>query len=353
MMNRVTSVATIAAAIVSLAAAEEAHASPLIESNIVLDSVALRPGVETDVHLRVFTNSAAPCQSSKNAIFAVHGLMHTAATWRPLAQAIFDGDPPGRPVCRIVAIDLPAHGESPAPRGALYGALTADDYVTAILESTRRLAARHPLRATTMMSHGMGGVLLQMTQQALLERGTTLRDERHVEHVIMLDPSLPAAVPWAAAESNLPAALAIKFGITTPELGPVVSFPADFWAKVFFQNISGVVAPGAPSGAEAIALGYLAPESLAAYSQITGVTPRPEVDPSIFAPGLGTNLDIVSCEEDPHMHPEESAALYEYLTGDEAQAGLTVLSGSEMVHSAHVADPAGWLEQLAPAVSFP
>jgi pimeloyl-ACP methyl ester carboxylesterase len=93
---------------------DEAHAAPLIESSVVLDSVALRPGVDTDVHLRVYTNTVTPCQSSRNTAFAIHGVRHTAATWKPLAQALFDRDPPGRPLCRVVAIDLPGHG---APRG--------------------------------------------------------------------------------------------------------------------------------------------------------------------------------------------------------------------------------------------
>ena len=355
MMNRAMPTAIIAASIVCLAAADEAQAAPLIESSVMIEGVALRPGVDTDVHLRVYTNAAAPCQSSENAIFAVHGLMHTAATWRPLAQAMFDRDPPGRPVCRFVAIDLPAHGASPAPTGTLYGDLTVDDYVTAILESARRLRTSHNLRPATIMGHGTGGVLVQRTQQALLEQGTTLRDEMHVEHAMMLAPSMPAAVPWGASDSGVAAATAATFGTSTPELGPIVSFPPSFWATVFYKNLSGEIVPGTPSAAEAIASGYVAPEAFKAFTQLTGIAPetRPEVDPGIFAPGLGTDLDIIACPEDPFDLPEENAALYEYLTGDETQAGFTVLSGSDMVHDAHVANPVGWVDQVAPHVSLP
>jgi pimeloyl-ACP methyl ester carboxylesterase len=221
--------------------------------------------------------------------------------------------------------------------------------VTAILESARRLRTSHHLGATTLMGHRMGGVLIQMTQQALLERGSTLRDEMRVDHAIMLAPSMPAAVPWGASDNGVAAAFVAIFGISTPELGPHISVPADFWAAVYFQNLSGEIALGAPSGAEAAALGYVAPESLAAFTQVTGVAPqtRPEVDPSIFAPGLGTDLDIITYEQDPFVRPEENAALYEYLTGNDTQAGLTVLHGSEMVHDAHVADAVGWVEKVA------
>jgi pimeloyl-ACP methyl ester carboxylesterase len=356
MMKRALSMATIAASIACFAAEDEAHAAPLVESSIVIDGVALRPGVDTDVHLRVFTNASTPCRSSKNTIFAIHGVAHTAATWRPLAQAMFDADRPGRPVCRVVAIDLPGHGQSPGPRGALYGELTADDYVTAILGTASRLRTDHKLRPTTMMGHSMGEMLIQMTQQALLDQGTTLRDALHVEHAIMLAPSLPAALPWATSDSGVAAGFAAIFGISTPELGPHMSVPADFWATVFFQNLAGDVAAGAPSGAQAIASGYVAPESLAAFAQVTGVAPatRPEIDPGIFTEGLGTDLDIITGEQDPFVRPEECAALYAYLTGDETQAGLTVLLGSNMVHDAHVADPVGWVDAVvASHVSLP
>jgi pimeloyl-ACP methyl ester carboxylesterase len=178
MMKRALSMATIAASVACFAAASEAEAAPLVESSIVIDSVAVRPGVQTDVHLRVFANANKLCKSSRNAIFAIPGLMHTAATFRPLAQALFDDDLPGQPVCRIVAIDLPGHGESPAPRGALFGDLTADDYLAVILGSARRLRDDNHLRPRTLMGHGQGGMLVQMAQQALLEEGTSLRPTR-------------------------------------------------------------------------------------------------------------------------------------------------------------------------------
>jgi len=354
-MKRALSVSMIAATLVGFSAADEAYAAPLVESSIVIDGVPLRPGVDTDVHLQVYTNEAVPCRSKEGTIFAIHGVTHTAATWKPLAQAMFDANPPGRPVCRIVAIDLPGHGASPVPRGALYGELTADDYVTAILETTNRLHTSHNLRAATMMGHSMGGVLIQMTQQALLEQGTTLRDAMHVDHAIMLAPSMPAAVPWGASDSGVAAGFAAIFGISTPELGPHMSVPADFWAMVYFQNLSGEVVPGAPSGAEAIAYGYVAPESLAAFAQVTGVAPytRPEVAPGIFMEGLGTDLDIITYEADAFVRPEENAALYDYLTGDETRAGLTVLEGNDKVHDAHLADPVGWVDAVTPHVSFP
>lgn len=355
MMNRALSVAMIASSIVCFAAADEAHAAPLVESSIVLEGVALRPGVDTDVHLRVFANAEKPCQSSRSAIVAIPGLMHTAATFRPLAQAIFDNDLPGRPVCRIVALDLPGHGESPAPRGALFGELTTDDYLAVILGSARRLRDNNHLRPTTLLGHGQGGMLVQMAQQALLEQGTSLREEMHVEHAIILNSSIPAGLPWAASENGIPGVLVNLYGVSTPELGTFVDFSAEFWANAFFKNVSGELASGAPSAAEAVALEYITPEPLVAFEQICGVAPytRPEVDPGIFAPGLGTDLDFIVNEDDPHMRPEEYAALYEHLTGDETQARLIFTVGSDMVHSAHVADPVGWLDQVQPYVSFP
>lgn len=355
MMKRALSIATIAASVACFAAPSEAEAAPLVESSIVIDSVPLRAGAETDVHLRVFTNTSKPCQSSGNAIVAIPGLMHTAATFRPIAQALFDNDLPGQPVCRIVALDLPGHGESPAPRGILFGDLTADDYATVLVESTRRLRDSSNLRPRTLLGHGLGGMLVQMAQQSLLEQGTSLRDDLHVDHVIILDSSIPAGLPWAAAESGIPGALVNLYGVSTPELGNFVDFSAEFWAKSFFTNMSSEIAPGAPSAAEAVALGYIAPEPLVAFDEICGVAPfaRPEVDPGIFTPGLGTDLDLIVNEDDPHMRPEEYAALYEYLTGDETQARLVVAVGSGMVHSAHVSDPVGWLDQVLPFVSFP
>lgn len=343
---------TIAAAIVSFAAFG-AEAAPLVESSILIDNVALRPGVEADVRLSVYTNGKTPCKS--NTIFAIHGVTHTAATWKPLAQAMFDENPPGRPVCRVVAIDLPGHGQSPPPRGALYGELNGDDYVQAILASLDRLQSVHKIRARTVMGHSMGGVLIQMTQQALLDQGSSLRDALKIDHAILLAPSLPAAVPWGVSDGGVADAFAAIFGVTTTDLGPIMSVPPAFWATVYFQNLAGAVVPGTPTGPEAEALGYVAPESLDAFAQVTGCMgqTRPEVSAAIFAPELGTDLDIVTNENDPFVRPEENTALYDYLTADASRVGLTVITGAETAHDAHVADPAGWLDKVAGSVAIP
>lgn len=82
--------------------------------DLTLEGIAIRPDVSADIHVRVYENTSAPCSSGT--VFAIHGANSTAATMGPLAEAIADRPIRGRPVCRVVAMDLPGHGSSSQDR---------------------------------------------------------------------------------------------------------------------------------------------------------------------------------------------------------------------------------------------
>ncbi len=102
------------------------------------------------------------------------------------------------------------------------------------------------------------------------------------------------------------------------------------------------------------ALGYNAPEPLLATLNLVGADPlaRPAVGAGIFGTGHGTRLFVATFQEDLLIRPEESALLYEHLTGDTELRRLVVVTGPETVHDLHVANPVGLLAAVAGVVRF-
>jgi hypothetical protein len=79
---------------------------------LTLPGVDLRPGtgITADLHATVFVNRAHPCNGS--VALTIHGLLHTAATWEPFVASLFEENPAGRKLCRVVALDMPGVAEA-------------------------------------------------------------------------------------------------------------------------------------------------------------------------------------------------------------------------------------------------
>lgn len=324
---------------------------PNTDYDVTVQGIELRPGVEVDVHVAVFVNETVPCED--RTVFAVHGFAHTAATWKPLAEALFADNPTGGVVCRVAAIDLPGRGGSTLPTNLSYGDLVLDDFVTALLGTLDGLRDLG-VRPSIAVGHSQGGILLQLTQQRLINQGSDLQQRFQIGKAILLAPVPSAQIPWLFVDSGAAGAIISQFLAIDPVLGAIISIPDAAFPFVFFTDLGGTLASGAPTPAQVAALGYNAPEPLLAALNVVGAPPfaRPTVDAGIFGPGRGTRLFVAAYQEDVLIRPEESALLYELLTGDATLRRLAIVAGPETVHDLHLSDPAGLLAAVAGVVKF-
>lgn len=336
-----------------LGLASGAWASPVpnTDYDIQIPGIELRPGTEVDIQVKVYVNEDFPCRG--RTFFAIHGFAHTAATWGPLAEALFDDNPAGPVVCRVAAIDLPGRGGSTLPTGMAYGDLVLDDHVTAIVATLDAL--RHQgVRARKIVAHSQGGLLTQMTQQRLIDQGTNLRRRFRIRSVILLASVGSAEIPWFFVDSGAGGQVIAQYVTIDPALGAVVSIPDADFPGLFFTDLMGVPAAGTPTPAEVTALGYNAPEPLFATFNLVGEPPlaRPSIAAGIFAPRRGTRLSVATYDQDVLIRPEENALLYEHLTGDAGLNRLVAIDGPGSVHDLHLADPAGLLAAVAGTIWF-
>jgi pimeloyl-ACP methyl ester carboxylesterase len=299
---------------------------PIPGEDIVFTDISLRPGVEVDLHLRVFGRVDKACQ------VAVHGFIHTAASWQRYAEAIGG--------C-VLALDLPGRGGSSLPRGLLYGDLLLEDHVTGILAVLERLRLELDIEPTTLVGHSQGGLLLQMAQQRLVEQGSNLEQAHDIREVVILASAPPTGLPAELFDSGAGLGLFLSFLVEDPLAGLIIALPAELFPALIFTNSSGQLAVGTPTVEEIVAQGWNAPgEPLLATLQLAegqGFT-RPTVDAGVFEDE--PRLRVVAFEEDLIIRASENVVLYRYLTGDEAGECLAVIGGPNSVHDMYVADPA-------------
>ena len=329
-------------------AAAGASAGDKTDFDVTLRAVELRPGVAADIHYKVFVNEASACEG--RVILAVHGVAHTAASFQPLAESLFVDNPAGRKVCQVVAVDLPGHGGSGLPTGGLlFGDLMLGDYVTVLRASLERLP-RLGIRPDTLLGHSQGGLVIQMTQQALRSEGSSLR-ELHVKDVVLMASVGPQGQPWSFL-AFAPAILS-AFLASNSTLGTHVAIPDVAWPFVFFAPGPGQPPVGAPAPQDVAR--YNSPEPLLSSLELLGFPPfeRPVVDPGVFGPENGTALQVIAHEHDYIVRPDESRLLYEHLTGFPATSGVAIVPGPRAVHDMYVSEPAEVLAAIAGTVSLP
>jgi pimeloyl-ACP methyl ester carboxylesterase len=349
-MNIRLFVAVLSALVTLAGSASTSHAThpQPFGSDLMLHNVPLRASVHSDIHVRVFHNLHWSCVwHHKKTVFTVHGAAGTANTWAPLAEAIFDRFHGNKRVCRVAAIDLPGHGGSPPPEGILFGDLTLDDYAAAVIGTLHRLEHRG-IRPRVALGHSQGGMVLQLAQQALLDEGKSLREAFGIKRAALLSSVAPGAVPWDFADSGTGPALITQFASTHPTLGQVFDLPPELWVPIVFTNLNGAIPATAPTPAEVVQQEYSSVESFAALAELVGVPPstRPEVDAEIFADDFGTRLGVVAFEHDTLVPPDNSEALYEYLTGEDASCGFAEVLGEDAVHGAPISIPDAVLDAI-------
>jgi pimeloyl-ACP methyl ester carboxylesterase len=363
---RVFALAALAASAIPLVACSDAPTSlapggpraslvesalPMADGALAFADVPLRPGVAVDLRATVFvdeTRDPSSCGAEKTAL-AVYGFAHTAATWAPLAEAMFAESSSG--ICRVVALDLPGHGGSGLPEGALaFGDLLLHDYATAVLGALDALAAQG-IAPRAVVAHSQGTMVVQIAQDRLVAAGSNLRKAYGVQEVALLAPTMPSGLGWAFADNGTAAGL--LGGLITGDAtrGLHVAIPDFLWPILFFSDLGGTTIAGAPTAADVASLGYNGYEPLASALQLVGAPPFPgraAVARGVFAGVQGTQLTVVAFEQDQLVRPAEADALFSHLTADRNGHKFFVVTGPRSVHDMFVSDPAELLAQVRP-----
>jgi len=328
--------------------------SALDTSDVTFD-VVLRGTGKATIHAHVYKNRVGTGWAN---VLAVHGLSETGFIYAPLAQALFADGGLGRTVKRIIAIDLPGHGDSsfPAnlPLGLRFGDLAIDDNVGVVLQSIDALRVRG-LAPSVVVGHSMGGLEVQAAQQALLGVGSSLAAQG-VFGAVLLAPVPPHGQPWVHAPTGDPT----PFIVNDPALGSYLLLPpAVFQVSGAFTTLAGQLATNAPTAAQIAAGRYVGPEPLTTLLQLTEATvplpaggtftfQRPTVSAGSFALRHGTLLSIVSFSQDVLVPAVNLGPLYEYLTEDTHDVLYRPVTAADAVHAMLISNPTGLLDALRP-----
>ncbi len=328
-------------------------AESAITSGEVTFPVAVRGTGAATIAAHIFEN---PAHRGAMNVLAVHGLSETGFIFGALAQSIFADRALGRTVRRIVAIDLPGHGDSSAPTnlpaGVNFGDLTIEDEASVVIQSIdalRKLA----IPPSVVVAHSMGGLEVQLAQQELLDEGSSLA-AHGIFGAALLAPVPVADVPWVPPPSDL-----TPFVVADPVLGTYVLLPPAAFIGLAFSTTSGTVATDAPTPAQVQAAGYVGAEPLAGALELIGATlPAPDGGtitlqrPSASAGSLGaqhgTLTMVVSFSEDVLVPAQYLGPLYEYLTGDKHDLLYRPVVAPDAVHEMLISNPGGLLDAIRP-----
>jgi pimeloyl-ACP methyl ester carboxylesterase len=278
-------------------------------------------------------------------VLAVHGFTETAKTWEPLIDALFSHSATKHRVKRVIALDLPGHGNSPIPTLAsgLFGNLTIYDNVSVVIQAIDILRAQG-LGPRVIMGHSMGGLAIQSAQEQLLLGGSSLA-KHGVFRAILLAPVPVANVAWTPAASSLPQQY-LRFDNGT-------YIVLDALGALFGGGFSTTAStPGNPVVTPAaFALdftGMIGAEPIVTAGQLVGSIPnlpRPSARAGAFALKNGTLLTVIGFSEDILTPAAVQPGLYEHLLGRKGLLYQEVVA-PDAVHGMFITNPTGMLDQL-------
>ena len=317
--------------------AAAAHAQQALRLTLPLPS---SPSGSASIHVDVYGSSSP--RPRDVSVLIVHGFAQTAATMGPLANALITQ--PGSNVARVFVPDLPHHGSSFVRFD--WGNVTLQDYVgtlDAVLDYFR--GAGTPV--DVLIGHSMGGLIVQLEQQSLMNAGTSLRERHDVRRAILIAPVIPGPLPWAIADSGTAAAILGPYVTLGQWFDARIIIPPAAWVPLFYSDLQGTIPAGAPTPADAAAARYGFVEPGQAGFRMVGYGgPRLPVDPGIFAPPSGTTLGLINLEQDGFFNFQEHQDLYRYLTDDSRDRLLFALTGPDTVHNMHTFDPNALLRAI-------
>jgi pimeloyl-ACP methyl ester carboxylesterase len=316
--------------------------SALTKSDLTFE-VALRGTGSVSIHANVYTNAHAGVGAPT--VVAVHGFTETANVWEPLANAIFETAPRGNRVKRIVAIDLPGHGQSGFPQnlpaGTNFGSLLIEDYISVVAQSIDELAERG-MRPRAIYGHSMGGLIIQGLQETLLAQGSSLA-QLGVVRAALLAPVPAEGQQW----TQPPPSDVTPFIVFDPVLGLYLNIPPQIFQFQSFGTPAGMLVPNAPSVAEIVENGYVGIEPLNVAIQLaTNNIPRPSVRRGAFKVQNGTVVAVMGFTQDILVPAFDLPPLYDHLTASTHRALSFTIDTPDAVHSMYVSNPEGMIAVL-------
>jgi enterochelin esterase-like enzyme len=330
-------------------------AQPSQDYTILVEDIEFQPGVTIDINVNVFVNENAQSWDNSGKIIAIEGMAHTANCMKPLAETFFEETDPAKEVNEFFAIDSPGKGLSGIPEGNgfMYDQLYFEDYLNIFFAVIDHLNNEMDIYPRTIMGHSLGGLMTLKLQDTLVKQGTNLKEQYGITRTILLAPAIPAPLDWGFIGSPLAQGLLTYAEFFTPEYGSILNLPPQAWVFSLFTNTCCYfppnTVPGAPTAAEAEALGYVGIEPAPMLLQVSGMPippplpypykPRIQANAGIFTAPNGVELFIVSEEFDRMMSPDEESALYAYLTGDASLINYRLILGEETCHDTHIAEP--------------
>jgi pimeloyl-ACP methyl ester carboxylesterase len=303
-------------------------------------AVRLQPGTTARLGVTLWKERDAPRRGVK--VLALHGLGHTARSFEPLARVMLkDRSGPLR-ITEVLALDMPGRGGSGLEAGSTLrlGELSLNDYTTALLGvlSALQRAGRAP---DALLAHSMGGLVATLAQARLVAAGSDLARGVGVRTVVLLAPVIPLPKAWPVADNGQAALLAGQFVRQDSIAGTVVDIPPAAVRTLFFEDLDGEVAAGAPSAEALVSLGYVASEPFLATAQLVRApdTAPPSVPAGIFEPRHHTGLALLSAGQDFLLRPEDHRAMYVHLTSDRGGGAFRALDDPEAVHDFYISSP--------------
>jgi len=309
-----------------------------LDFDLLLRAIQVRPGVTVDIHASVFVNDKHPCEGET--ILGLHGMICAGSNWKPLAESLFAHNEAGPKVGRFVALDMPGRNGSGVPIGMAVNDLTLDDYVTIVFGALDALREQN-IKPQTILGHSLGGMVIQMAQQQLLNRGTSLHRQYHIKNAVLLASEALMTQPgpsfwWTAVNPSQDFLLV----------------PDAMWQTIF-ANSQGQLVIGTPTVAEITAYHYSGAEPMSIVMEESAFPPiqAPIVRAGIFARQHQTTLQMVNYEQDPYS-PGDPAG-YIYLTGDSHLTHYVDLAGADVCHALHIAQPGLLMDAIAGKITLP
>jgi pimeloyl-ACP methyl ester carboxylesterase len=294
------------------------------------------------IHANIYTN---PANSGATTILAVHGLTGTGENFGPLSAAIFADSILGRAVKRVIAIDMPGHGESSSPTlpsPARFTDLTIEDNVSVVIQSIDALRSRN-LGAQVIMGHSMGGLEVQVAQEALLASGSSLA-KHGVFGAILLGAVPNSGSVWTQPPANPNINQLIVTSDTA--LGPYFNIglsPLAVQHSGSWTTLDGTLATNAPTVAQITANDWVGIEPLTTLLELAQA--RPFARRNAFALSNGTVLSVVSFSQDVLSPAVDQDDLYLYLTGVTGPLYRPIVA-PDAVHAMLISNPTGLLSAL-------
>jgi pimeloyl-ACP methyl ester carboxylesterase len=331
------------AALVTLAYAT--HAYPRSKDVPSLVSVSLPGGGIVDIQIDHFEN---PRKNGGNkTLFAVHGLAHTGATFRRLANEVFKKTGSDK-IDRVLALNFPGRNGSGLPSNLQFGNLTVEDYTAVLLGVLDQLPKQ--INIESIVGHSMGGLIVQTAQNSLRSAGTSLQKEYGIKNVYLLAPSIPNPLPWSFADSGVASAIAANLEtLDDPILGDYLQLLSSdraeqaellgIWLSIFFTNSLDM------TFTTAFKSKYVSNEALIMTLQLLRFPGfvHPSVNPGIFNKRVQKCFRIVAFSEDLEVPGENLLQEYQdlgtFLTGNARSANVVFIDAPDAVHDMYIVNP--------------